>query len=179
MIVRFAIVAVLLGTIACEKPAPAPPPFQPGATVKQVMAEVLEPAADTYWDAVGSVSDKDGTHEHAPSTDEEWAAIRRAGTVIMESGNLLMMPGRARDNDKWMALAKDLVATGRKAREAAEARDKQKVFDAGAEVYQSCTNCHAVYPVTVPAEAAAASPAASPAVSSPAPAPVRASKPAP
>jgi hypothetical protein len=156
---RVALPLALALAVACDKaPAPSPPPFQPGATVQQVMAEVLEPAADTYWDAVGSVSDKDGTHEMAPRNDEEWAAVRRAGTVIMESGNLLMMPGRARDNDKWMALAKELVTAGRKARDAAAAKDTKLVFDAGAEVYQACTNCHGVYPVPVPP--AAASPAA-------------------
>ncbi len=160
---RRAALSALLFALACDKPAPAPvPPFQPGATVQQVMAELLEPAADTYWDAVGSVSDKDGTHEMAPRNDEEWAAVRRAGTAIMESGNLLMMPGRARDNDKWMALARELVDAGRKARAAAEAKDVKLVFDAGAEVYQACTNCHGVYPVPVP-PAAATPAAASPA----------------
>ena len=33
----------------------------------------------------------------APETDEEWTAIRDSAAIIAESGNLLLMPGRARD----------------------------------------------------------------------------------
>jgi hypothetical protein len=38
---------------------------------------------------------------------------------------------------------------GRKAIEAAEARDEMGVFDVGAELYAVCTACHATYEVEV------------------------------
>ena len=38
-----------------------------------------------------------------------------------------------------------MVQVGRTAIEAAETRDKNAVFDAGAEVYYVCTACHATY----------------------------------
>jgi hypothetical protein len=142
-------VAVLTATLgltltACEK---APPliPFKSVATNKAVMAEVLEPAADVYWDAVGSTSDKNGFTEHAPKNDDEWKAVIAAATVIAESGNLLMMPPRALDQGDWMTLAREMVEAGVQARTAAQAHDVQKVFDAGAVVYETCTKCHAKY----------------------------------
>jgi len=79
---------VLLGCGADRGAAP-----QPVADVKQVMISILEPAAEVYWDASGSVIDSTGIHELAPRTDEEWAAVWRAALVIAESGNLLMLDG--------------------------------------------------------------------------------------
>ena len=172
-----ALIALAL-LVACKGEAPPPPPtpFKPVASVKQVMSAMTDLAADAYWDAVGSVSDKNGTREYAPTTDSGWLALEHHATVIAESGNLLMMEGRARDSGDWMKLARDLVDVGEKARLAAVSRKASVVFDVGAEVYQSCTNCHAKYLVAAPfgpgtataSSAARAPAAASPAVTSPA-----------
>lgn len=125
--------------------SPAPSPFQPVADVKQLMTAVLEPAADVYWDAVGTVDDKSGSSEHAPATKEEWDAVRNSAYVIAESGNLLMIGKRLRDRDNWIRMSQALVEAGRRALAAAEARNTAAVFDAGAEVYDACTKCHATY----------------------------------
>ncbi len=133
---------------ACEKAPPPPPslpPFKAAATNKELMDEVIEPAANVYWDAVGSITDKRGTVEKAPKNDDEWNAVRNAALVVAESGNLMMIEPRVRDRDQWMALARGLVLVGEKARKAAESRDKKAVFDVGAEVYQACVNCHSIY----------------------------------
>ena len=167
----------LLTACTGDTPAPRPAtPFKPVASVKQIMSAMTDLAADAYWDAVGSVSDKNGTREFAPTTEKGWLALEHHATVISESGNLLMMEGRARDNGEWMTLARDLVDQGEKARLAAVSRTASAVFDAGADVYQSCTNCHAKYLVTAPfgpgtsapSPAAASPAAASPAAASPA-----------
>ena len=121
--------------------------LQPVADVRQLMAHVLEPAAEVYWDAVGSTTDSSGTKEFAPSTDAEWEAIRNAAYVVAESGNLLMMPPRARDNDDWTTFSRAMIDAAKQAIAAANARDPQAVFDVGAVVYESCTQCHAKYAV--------------------------------
>lgn len=130
----------------CSGPPP-PPPFRPVADVKQLMASVLEPAAEVYWDAVGTVVDERGTHEFSPQSQEEWDAVVAGAFVVAESGNLLMMAPRARDAGDWMAMSRKLVEVGQRAIQAAEARNKGAVFDAGAEVYDACTACHAKYAV--------------------------------
>jgi hypothetical protein len=111
------------------------------------MASVLEPAAEVYWDAVGSIIDETGLTEFSPQSSEEWDAARNSAYVIAESGNLLMMSPRAKDGDRWMEMSRALVDVGQKAIRAAESRDKSGVFDVGAEVYDACTHCHAAYAV--------------------------------
>ena len=140
---------VSLGFIAalgCSS-APPPPPYKPVADLKQLMTSVIEPAADEYWDAVGTVIDSEGVHEIAPQTQEDWDAARNHAYVFTEAGNLLMMPSRAKDSGDWMKFSQLLIDTGLKAVRAAEARDRNAVFDAGAEVYDACTQCHAKYAV--------------------------------
>jgi hypothetical protein len=131
-----------------QHPADAPH-LEVVADVKQLMTGVLEPAADTYWDAVGTVIDEKGTHETAPSTDEEWAAVWRAALVVAESGNLLMVEGRARDRKEWMTLSRALVTVGKQAVAAAAARDPNAVFDVGGQLFEACTACHASYVVEI------------------------------
>lgn len=122
-------------------------PFMPVADVYTVMESILEPAAETYWDAVGWIIDFDGEHEIVPETDEEWEAVRDAAYVIAESGNLLMMRGRAPDGGPWNPMAQAMIETARRGIAAAEARDRDAVFDAGAEIYFTCTGCHSIYAV--------------------------------
>jgi hypothetical protein len=138
------VAASLLG--ACVEPAAeAESRFAPGGDVQQLMASVVEPAAEVYWDAVGVIVDAEGEHQMAPTTDEEWLAVTSAAYMVAESGNLLMMEGYALDDGAWMAMSRALVDVGRQAVEAAEARSLDAVFDMGAEVYYVCTNCHATY----------------------------------
>ena len=173
-IVFMRLAAALLFAAGCTGEAPPPPPpFKTVATIKQVMTDLIDPAADAYWDAVGSTSDKRGTVEFAPKTDSAWTVLEHHASVIAESGNLLMMEGRTRDQGEWMTLARELVDAGEKARRAAELRKPSAVFDAGAEVYQSCTNCHVKYLVATQGAPGAvpSSAAASPAATSPAPTP--------
>lgn len=113
--------------------------------VQGIMFDVLEPAAETYWDAVGWILDFDGVHHFRPETEEEWAAVRHSAFVVAEAGNLLMMEGRAIDQDAWIGFSRSLVEVGKVAIEAAEAQDTDAVFDAGAEVYAVCSACHAAY----------------------------------
>ena len=113
------------------------------------MSSVIEPAAEVYWDAVGTVVDKNGTVEVEPKTDEEWAAVRNSAYVVAEGGNLLMMTGRAKDEVEWMRLSQALVDVGQRAIKAAESKNKAAVFDAGAEVYDACVACHAEYALPV------------------------------
>lgn len=119
--------------------------FDPVTDVLGLMTTVVEPAAETYWDAVGWIVDADGERFIRPETPEEWEAVLHSAHVIAESGNLLMMDGRALDRGAWMGFSRDLVDVGRRAIAAAEARDPQGVFDAGAEVYFVCSDCHATY----------------------------------
>ena len=50
-----------------------------------------------------------------------------------------MMVPRAKDGDEWMRLSQAMVDTGAAAIKAAEAKDPDAMFEAGAEIYAVCT----------------------------------------
>jgi hypothetical protein len=132
---------------ACAQPADDTSRYMPLGDVQQLMAYLVEPAAEVYWDAVGVIVDEEGEHQLAPTTDEEWLAVSAAAYTVAEAGNLMMMPGYALDDGAWITMSQALVEVGRRAVEAADARSLDAVFDMGAEVYYVCTNCHATYAV--------------------------------
>ena len=144
------ILSAFLGVAACVAVAgcarqPDPPPFKPQADVLQLMEGPIAHAAEDYWGSVSTIVDKDGIHENFPKNDEEWEHVWAAGITIAESGNLLMMSSRAKDNDEWMRLSALLVDRGMEAAAAAKTKDKEKVLEVGEQVYYVCTECHMKY----------------------------------
>lgn len=119
--------------------------FRETVSTKVLMSAVLEPAADGVWDAVGTVMTLEGTEEIAPSTPEEWLAVRNAAITLAESANLLLTPRRFVDHDHWTGWSLDLADAGRKAMVAAESQDVDELFEAGGLIYESCTGCHNEY----------------------------------
>jgi hypothetical protein len=143
---RLALIAAAAMLVSsCGPSADESQTYTPVGDLGDLMASLIEPAADVYWDAVGVIVDAEGEHQLAPTTDEEWLAVRAAAYTVAEAGNLLMMPGYALDGGAWMTMSQSLVEVGRRAVEAADARSLDAVFDMGAEVYYVCTNCHATY----------------------------------
>ena len=124
---------------------PAPPPFKPVSDTKLLMQAVVDPNADLVWDAVKTIETKDGTQDIRPRTDAEWTAVRNAAVAVAESGNLLMMVPRAKNGGEWMQLAQDMINTGEAAIRAAEAKNAEKLFTVGGDMYDSCSNCHRKY----------------------------------
>jgi hypothetical protein len=120
-------------------------PTLPVLSLKQLMEWVIDPAADAVWDPVKTIITEQGTKEIAPQTQEEWDAVRNGAAMLVESANLLMMEGRARDQGEWLAAARRLAATAEQALKAAEAKDAQGVFAAGGEIYNACSACHRRY----------------------------------
>ena len=129
----------------CAADPPEPPPFAAVADDRQLMLSVLEPAAETYWDAVGVIMDEEGTRQIEPHGDEEWEAVVNAAYQLAESGNLLLLEERAQGREHWTRMSRSMIEVGRRAVEAAVRRDPRAVFDMGAEIYFVCTGCHSVY----------------------------------
>ena len=88
---------------------------------------------------------KDGDQDIRPKTDAEWTAVRNAAVTVTESGNLLMMAPRAKDGGEWMARAQEMITAGEAAMRAAEAKNAEKLFTVGGDLYDSCSNCHRKY----------------------------------
>ena len=139
----------LVAIIAACQPEP---PFREELELREVMLHVVEPAAEVYWDSVGIIIDQEGTHEIAPANAREWLAVENAAATLTEVGNLMMTPGRMRDDPRWTSLAQEMITAGRSALAAADDRDTDAVFEAGGDVYVVCANCHAAFaPALLPA----------------------------
>ena len=124
---------------------PQPPPYKAVADVKLLMQAVIDPAADELWEATGWIITAAGTEQRKPKNEEEWTVVRNQAVALTEAGNLLMMAPRAKDGDVWMKQAQDMMTTGEAAWRAAEARDWDKLFTVGGDIYESCSNCHQKY----------------------------------
>jgi len=142
--------AIFLGTITSLMVAgcgleSTGPPFKPVADVSQLMAKIIDPAADVVWDAVGTIISKEGVEDWYPDTEEKWLIVEGSAMTIAESGNLLMLGDRVRDQGLWMQKAQALVDAGMLAYEAAESRNVDSLFEIGETVYNACDSCHSVY----------------------------------
>ena len=121
------------------------PPFHTTLTTKQLMTWIIDPNAGRSGIRSGHISTDKGTEEGHPQTDEEWASFRNAAAMLVESGNLLMLDGRAVDKDQWMATSRGMADAAAAVLEAAEAKDVEAYFDAGGALYEACTACHSKY----------------------------------
>ena len=137
--------SALIVAVSCAQEEPQRPPFRTEATVRMLMANMVDPAADLVWDAVGTVLDYTGEHHWEPETEEDWLSVRFGAMSLVEAGNLLMMDTRARDQDQWIRLSQAMMDAGTEVFGAAVAEDADQVFALGETVYNSCNNCHMLY----------------------------------
>ena len=141
--VRPLVFAAVVSAAACG--GADPPPFKPLADNKLLMTAMVDPNADLVWDAVKTIDTKEGTQEIRPRNEEEWTAVRNAAVTLAESGNLMMMVPRARDGGEWMTLSQRLIDTSESAIRAAEAKNAERLFTVGGDIYEACSACHQKY----------------------------------
>jgi hypothetical protein len=124
---------------------PDPTPFKPVVDTKLLMQSIIDPNADIVWEAVKTIDSPQGVEQIRPKTEEQWAAVRNAAVTVAESGNLLMMAPRAKDGGQWMTLAQGMIDAGQEAIKAADAKNADRLFTVGGDIYDSCSACHAKY----------------------------------
>ena len=125
--------AVFLLAAAAVAQAPVIP--QPVGSMSQLMVDVIYPTSDAIF----------YIQRTPPKNDQEWNALRAAALTLAESGNLLMMPSRARDQGDWMRDARLLVDTGTAAWKAAQAKDLDAIVALNDRLYTACVTCHEQY----------------------------------
>ena len=125
--------------------ADVPAPFKPVMGTRELMQSVLNPNAGVVWQAVSTVVTTAGIEEKRPQSDDEWAKVRTAAATIAKGGNQLMLSPRASDGSRWMRYAQALIDTSTAAVRAAEARNADRLFTVGGEMYIACLSCHENY----------------------------------
>ena len=173
------IIALALGLAACSQneappPATAAPqtPFQPDASIQDLMLNVVDHNADILWESVAVISSEKGIEERMPRTDEEWATVRAAAVTLAEATNLLMIPSRKvvhegkvlqdsevegilkadqiqslidGDRTKFASKALALHSAALAALAAIDAKDHNKLSDVGGAIDEACEQCHTTY----------------------------------
>ena len=111
------------------------PEYQPVGNMSQLMVNIIYPASDAIF----------YFERKLPSNQVEWNELANQALILAESGNLLLMPGRARDKANWTKDAKLLIDAGAAAYKAAKAKDVEGVRAVNDALYASCVTCHAQY----------------------------------
>ena len=132
-------------TTEAASPAAAQIETTPVASIKQIMIGITNPAAYVVYEAVGTKTTAKGIEETAPQTDEDWQKVASAAAAVVESGNLMLTGNRAIDKGDWVKMTRDMMEQGKAAIKAAEAKDKDKIVEAGGELNTTCDNCHMRY----------------------------------
>jgi hypothetical protein len=135
-IATLACALVLVGCTKTPTPAaPAAPQFTIVGSNKQIMQALTIPSSEVLF----------GIGDKPPQDDADWLAVESAAIALAESGNLLLLPGRAVDTQEWAGFAHQLTEKSTAALKAAQTRDVDKVLEAGNDVYQVCEDCHNRY----------------------------------
>lgn len=122
-------------TAALAQAAPVRPPTRNIGTMSDLMVKIIYPASDALF----------YIESRTPHTDAEWAVLQGQALMVAESANLLMLPGRARDQKQWMADATLMLDAGAAAYKAAQAKDVAAIAALGDQLMESCTSCHKNY----------------------------------
>lgn len=168
----------LFGALAaCQQPTPAAsataaPQIKPVASIQELMQALVDPSADSIWEAVSTTITKKGVEEKKPQTEAEWQALRLHAVRLIEGAGLLQVPGRkvvheggkleddhvegnAKLEDIVASITKDPASFSVAARTlqtsavavlaAIDARDLQRIGETGSALDAACESCHLNY----------------------------------
>jgi hypothetical protein len=168
--------AVLTLAVGCSGPAApvapvaAMPDFKATLTIQDIMESIVDPSADFLWGTVSTEVGPKGVVEKAPQTEAEWREVRRNAVLLMESSNLLKIPGRGvarpgtkstapgieeepegtkklmdADRASWNKAADELYEAAALLLKAAQDRNPEAILDSGNKLDEACESCHLKY----------------------------------
>jgi hypothetical protein len=134
---------VLLASCAPKPERPAPAPYNTAIPINEVMAHVMDPAADQFWGGTGTSYTVAGERDLSPKTEAEWKRVEDGAATVVLTTNALMAPGyqRAPIND-WNRHAKGVADVALRAKAAVEKKDILAMKEIGDELDRACEACH-------------------------------------
>lgn len=130
--------------VAAPASASGPVAFNVKMPVKMVMEHIITPAAFGVWGASGYELSEQGTRDLAPQNDAEWELVVNHAATLQESMNLLLLPGRVRD-ESWPGYVETVSGIAEQMLAAAEAHDEKTLAQAGDRLVEACEACHTAY----------------------------------
>lgn len=108
---------------------------KPIGSVKQLMEVFTVPLSEAIFEVA----------VEPPKTDAEWAKVRISALALAESGNLLMIGRRARDQRDWMKFSREQIDAAEAVMAAADAKNLDALSKAGDALSETCYACHERY----------------------------------
>jgi len=119
------------------------PSFQPVASMGELMIRIIYPTSDALF----------YIERDPPKTDAQWNVIRNQALMLAESGNLMLLPNRLRDQGDWVKETKVMIDLATEAYRAAQAKNMDGILAVNDKLVQSCVVCHAQYRANYPKRA--------------------------
>jgi hypothetical protein len=129
------IALLFLALAALAQTPEAKPAYQRVGNMSQIMINIVYPTSDAIF-----YVDRD-----EPKNEVAWNKLASQALMLAESGNLLLMPGRSRQQEKWDQFTAMMIEAGRTAFKAAQAKDIEGVRGVNDLLYRSCVECHQEY----------------------------------
>jgi len=127
-----------IATVSCSRRAGV----EPIATLEQIMETTVEPVSDRVFDAAVW---ENGVQVGGPKSDDDWKLVQANAMMLAETCNLLLMPGRAKDEGGWPIRTQAMKDAALEAAKAAELKNTEAILAAGTHIYQACLGCHLQY----------------------------------
>ena len=187
--ISYVALALVILTAACSSstpvsaalPVPAPAvahpqelwgDLKPVVSVKELMRDMIDPASDFVFDAVGTIITKKARVERRPRTDADWDRVRIGAVTLAEGVYLLKIPRPfappgdennsggpepyelspaqikaklAADEVLWNAKIEALRNVGLEVIELVKRKDVDELWDAAENLDQACEACHLEY----------------------------------
>jgi hypothetical protein len=132
---KFCTLAIAMAAALSQAASTNRPPTRNVGSMSDLMVKIIYPASDALF----------YIESRTPATDAEWTVLEGQALLVAESANLLMMPGRARDQKQWMADAKLMLDVGADALKFAKVKNVAAIAGLSDRLYESCTSCHKHY----------------------------------
>jgi hypothetical protein len=117
--------------------------FQPVGSMGELMIRIIYPTSDALF----------YIERDPPKTDAQWNLIRNQALMLAESGNLMLLPNRLRDQGDWVKETKVMIDLATQAYRAAQAKNMDGILAVNDQLVQSCVVCHAQYRANYPKRA--------------------------
>jgi cytochrome c556 len=111
------------------------PTFQSVGTMSQLMVDIIYPTSDALF----------YVQRTPPQNERDWESLQSQALMLAESANLLMLPSRARDQDKWIKESRELLDIGAAAYKAAKAHNIDAIVALSDRLNDACVSCHQDY----------------------------------
>ena len=125
------VLLILLATAAMAQS----PAYKRVGTMSQLMISIIYPSSDTIFYA----------ERIDPKLDKDWNNLANQALTLAEAGNLLLMPGRSREQENWTKFTGMMIEAGTAAYKAANKHDMEGVLAVNDLLYRSCVECHQEY----------------------------------